>query len=169
MRNITEYAGKDILKVLVGNKCDLAEKRVRIRYRCSAVKQRFTFVSNVTLHRRYRRTSARLWPRSTTFHTLRSVPKQAPTWRYAVTRSLGAKHALFARSTAQCCQEAFVNIATRIKREVIDALPASEEPVSADKPVGSSKDWNRAIRMRGGSATTDGGSAGKATTSCCGS
>ncbi len=30
MRNITEYAGKDILKVLVGNKCDLAEKRVRI-------------------------------------------------------------------------------------------------------------------------------------------
>lgn len=74
----------------------------------------------------------------------------------------------FARSTAQCWQEAFVNIATRIKREVIDALPASEEPVSVDKPVGSSKDWNRAIRMRGDSAT-DGGSAGKATTSCCGS
>ncbi len=61
-----------------------------------------------------------------------------------------------------------MNIATRIKREVIDALPASAEPVSVDKPVGSSKDWNRAIRMRGGSATTD-GSAGKATTSCCGS
>lgn len=79
------------------------------------------------------------------------------------------KHAPFAHSTAQRWQEAFVNIATRIKREVIDALPASEEPVSVDKPVGSSKDWNRAIRMRGGSATTDGSSSGKATTSCCGS
>lgn len=62
MRNITEYAGKDILKVLVGNKCDLAEKRVRIHPLCdrSAVKQRFTFVINVTLHRRCRQASARL-------------------------------------------------------------------------------------------------------------
>lgn len=122
MRNITEYAGKDILKVLVGNKCDLAEKRAVPAGKCEALAKEY------------------------------DIPY------FEVSAKAGTN-----------VEEAFVNIATRIKREVIDALPASEEPVSVDKPVGSSKDWNRAIRMRGGSATTDGSSSGKATTSCCGS